>query len=1024
MSVSSLDDPLNFIRAEDFFASAQRFTGPTKIKKVQISSNPRRPTDPIILERGIALLFDDRTICVIQFIRPTLWRVRYDPTVKSLNGYRDENTRTIVQDYMSRLTHQLDLEERCYWNTTLSMSGDGKHYIFSSVRYNSPEDLMASKNGKVITMIYLYKHPFRIQVVRRLHAAPDIYPIPASHPTLSVVREAEKVVWQTSEKTFRWKFEEPLVKNIVLDVVKAGPGEFLGFGEQGGKNFLKKPSFMNYYNFDNMLYNQTYNVGALDNREPLYHSDPYFLDVNSNPSYQNVTATFIDNYSQVCIDFAKTNAGRIKLATRFGGMDVYLMSAKDIPEVVKLYTSILGRPRLKPKYVLGHHQGCYGYMNQNDIEQAAQRYRAHEIPLDGIHIDVDFQNQYRTFTIDPRAFPNPKEILNGGPDNNDYPTLKEGLEKNYFVTDDRYTQGTSGKASDVQYVCYSGGSKITIDPKDIHQRPGFGDDYNFEQTWNSKKPYHGGVSYGGDLGAAGYYPDLNDPVVRKWWGEQYAYLFDQGLEFVWQDMTTPSIATAYGDMKGFPSRLNLTSDAICATELKKQPAIEIWALYSYNLHKATFQGLNNLPSRRNKRNFIIGRGSFAGMHRYSGLWTGDNGSTWDFWKISISQVLSLGLSGVSIVGSDIGGFMPNGNEKFCDPDLLIRWYSGAFLLPWFRNHYEPYAYTDFINKHPELEREQGWLYRSVEVVCRYYVKLRYSLIQLLYDAMFENQINGLPIARSMLMTDTLDASFYNECQDYLDSQYLVRRDLLIAPIMDSHTLNNGHTVVYLPAPNKWYTFNLRIDGSLGVALEPAIEGGSMLDFDAHISSEISHIPYITPIFIREGGIIPQIEPRQYIGDGKINPITIHVYPGRDNTYEMYLDDGVSRSSAPSILPQYASPVMVEDDFDEGDCDITANDEYREVCIQQITNGSSRTVTIHNKHDQYDARQDVGDTYTIVIWHDQGTDLKHCSVSIKDQEGGYIGQYRTDYRLAATIITIPVPEGTKDKAIIEVANIVF
>jgi hypothetical protein len=66
-----------------------------------------------------------------------------------------------------------------------------------------------------------------------------------------------------------------------------------------------------------------------------YHSDPYFLDVNSNPSYQNVTATFIDNYSQVCIDFAKTNAGRIKLATRFGGMDVYLMSAKDIPEVVK-----------------------------------------------------------------------------------------------------------------------------------------------------------------------------------------------------------------------------------------------------------------------------------------------------------------------------------------------------------------------------------------------------------------------------------------------------------------------------------------------------------------------------------------------------------------------------------------------------------------------------------------------------------------------------------------------------------------
>lgn len=59
-------------------------------------------------------------------------------------------------------------------------------------------------------------------------------------------------------------------------------------------------------------------------------------------------------------------------------------------------------------------------------------------------------------------------------------------------------------------------------------------------------------------------------------------------------------------------------------------------------------------------------------------------------------------------------------------------------------------YTNFIQEHPELEDTQGWLYRSVEVICRYYVQLRYSLIQLLYDAMFENQINGLPIARSMV----------------------------------------------------------------------------------------------------------------------------------------------------------------------------------------------------------------------------------------------------------------------------------
>jgi alpha-glucosidase (family GH31 glycosyl hydrolase) len=119
-------------------------------------------------------------------------------------------------------------------------------------------------------------------------------------------------------------------------------------------------------------------------------------------------------------------------------------------------------------------------------------------------------------------------------------------------------------------------------------------------------------------------------------------------------------------------------------EEKLQPAIELWSLYAYNLHEATFQGLNRLPTQQGKRNFIIGRGSFAGMHRYAGLWTGDNGSSWDFLRITVTQALSLGLSGLVVVGGDVGGFMGMNKQKFCPPDLLIRWYGAGFLLPWFR----------------------------------------------------------------------------------------------------------------------------------------------------------------------------------------------------------------------------------------------------------------------------------------------------------------------------------------------------
>jgi alpha-glucosidase (family GH31 glycosyl hydrolase) len=122
----------------------------------------------------------------------------------------------------------------------------------------------------------------------------------------------------------------------------------------------------------------------------------------------------------------------------------------------------------------------------------------------------------------------------------------------------------------------------------------------------------------------------------------------------------------------------------------KKTAIEMWSLYSYNLHKATYNGLNNMKLRKGKRNFIIGRGSFAGMHRYAGLWTGDNASTWDFLRISVSQVLASGLSGGVITGADVGGFEPKKDEiwdvpeLWADPELMIRWYCAYSMLPWFR----------------------------------------------------------------------------------------------------------------------------------------------------------------------------------------------------------------------------------------------------------------------------------------------------------------------------------------------------
>jgi len=95
-----------------------------------------------------------------------------------------------------------------------------------------------------------------------------------------------------------------------------------------------------------------------------------------------------------------------------------------------------------------------------------------------------------------------------------------------------------------------------------------------------------------------------------------------------------------------------------------KPAIEIWSLYSYNLHKATYEGLNKLKSRKNKRNFIIGRGSYAGANKWAGLWTGDNASTWDHLHISVNQVCEIGpftakIAFLSLTNPITGAFSRN-----------------------------------------------------------------------------------------------------------------------------------------------------------------------------------------------------------------------------------------------------------------------------------------------------------------------------------------------------------------------------
>jgi alpha-glucosidase len=366
------------------------------------------------------------------------------------------------------------------------------------------------------------------------------------------------------------------------------------------------------------------------------------------------------------------------------------------------------------------------------------------------------------------------------------------------------------------------------------------------------------------------------------------------------------------------------------------------------------------------------------MHRFAALWTGDNASTWHFLRMNVAQVLSLGLCGLSSSGQDIGGFESEFDwQHWADPELLMRWTMAGAFLPWFRNHYirkggksfqEPYAYQD-VDVSTVTPVESRRFYAMVLPVCRLYVERRYRLLQLFYDAMFENTLTGMPICRSMILTDPLDKALYNDKADFLDNEFMVRNDLLIAPLLEPQSEENagGHRDIYLPAGSKWYCF---MDNRL--PLGEAVEGGTTVrGFDARLYLDGVHDSFLLPTYVRAGAVVPTLELEQFVGErnrsGQPNPITLNVYPGADGQYTMYLDDGVSRSSAPARHPE------------EGG-DPAARGEYREVRITHTYAGpSARRVLIERGHDGY--APPLENYFFVAILHDPSAQSAPTTITL-------------------------------------------
>lgn len=701
---------------------------------------------------------------------------------------------------------------------------------------------------------------------------------------------------------------------------------YFGAGEKGGSDLILNEGSLTFFNYDNFKYSgaayQSFGDhsvvpaappegGPLNWMEPLYNSIPFLIEDNPNPLDSNGIPTgkpysygiLFDNESQSYFNFGASSSyagnmyGKYYFGALYGEIDYYFMAGADTPSVLKQYITLVGAPALPPMWALGYHQGAYGYYDQNKVLTAINAYRANNIPIDGVHIDVDFQNNYRTFTASPMKFPNggadcfaalaklgvkastnitgivTMQPLDESSQPSPYSVLQQGLAMNAFVLNVR-AEDNPPPANPLPFVT----------------NEAYGD--NFGSNPFPSPPYPPG-QFPTPLGTYGHYADLGQLAVREWWGTLYKPLLDAGLEMVWQDMTDPATQPSVDDSAPWKT-LPLNIMMFDYTRDKMVPAATIHNVFALNLISATHTGLVNLRKEANvdKRPFIIARGGFTGVHRYAASWTGDSASDWNFMSILIPEVLNFGLSGQPMAGADVGGFATsstgpddpaNGTpiqsnvfagqvfNGITDPELLTRWTTTSAFIGWFRNHYDGY------NKQYQEPYAYGDPYMSA---CRKYIEIRYKLLQLFYDAHYTMRMTGVPICRAMFLNDRTDANVYQASS--LNTQFMVGDNLLVAPVTTRAPYGSGGTTtrdVYLPAGSSWYAYTDAQAPIFGPS-----PGGQTISW---------YVPLdLVPIYVRAGGILPRRELEQYVGQLPVNPLTFEVYPGPDSSHTLYLDDKI------------------------------------------------------------------------------------------------------------------------------------
>ncbi len=285
-------------------------------------------------------------------------------------------------------------------------------------------------------------------------------------------------------------------------------------------------------------------------------------------------------------------------------------------------------------------------------------------------------------------------------------------------------------------------------------------------------------------------PDWTNPDARAWWLERRRYLIEElGID----GFKTDGGEHAWGDALRY-------ADGTRGSESNNRVPVLAAAAYQELLQSA------------GRDPVTFSRAGFTGAASVPLHWAGDEDSTWEAFRASITAGLSAGASGIFFWGWDLAGF----SGEVPSAELYLRATAMACFCPVMQYHAEYNHHRLPSNDRTPWNIAERTGDPRVIPIFRRFAQVRERIVPYLVEQATRSVETGRPLMRALGFEWPDDLQAWDH-----PYEYLLGDDLLVAPIVETGVTS---LEVYLPI-GEWIDFwtQERIAGGRTVRRDAPLE---------------------------------------------------------------------------------------------------------------------------------------------------------------------------------------------------------